>query len=72
MGKDEEQQRKNQEDERNDPQLMEIASKFVNEIIETAKMEAARRQKVMITALFITVSYLLVCGNAFATLMISH
>ena len=48
MAKDEEQQRKNSEDDpRNDPQLMEIASKFVNDIIETAKLEAARRQKVL-------------------------
>jgi len=29
-----------------DPKLVEIASKFVNEIIETAKIEVARREQV--------------------------
>jgi len=33
-------------DPRNDPELVEIATKFVNEIIETAKLEAANREKV--------------------------
>ncbi|CAG7828813.1 unnamed protein product, partial [Allacma fusca] len=35
-----------EDDPKQDPQLMEIASKFVNEIIEKAKVEAASRQKV--------------------------
>jgi hypothetical protein len=35
-----------QSDPRSDPELVEIASKFVNEIIETAKLEAANREKV--------------------------
>jgi hypothetical protein len=34
-------------DLRNDPDLMEVASKFVNEIIETATLEASKRQKVL-------------------------
>lgn len=34
-------------DPRQDPHLMEVASKFVNEIIETATLEASNRQKVV-------------------------
>lgn len=34
------------DDPRKDPQLVEIATKFVNDIIETAKVEAADRSKV--------------------------
>lgn len=37
----------------NDPQLLEVATKFVNEIIETAKIEAASREKVMTQILWI-------------------
>lgn len=33
-------------DPRKDPQLMEVASHFVNDIIETATLEAINRQKV--------------------------
>lgn len=36
------------DDPRKDPQLVEIANKFVNDIIEKAKVEAANRQKVQL------------------------
>lgn len=36
-------------DPRNDPYLMDVASQFVNEIIEAAALEASNRQQVCIT-----------------------